>query len=84
MTTNRVAQAAGVSIGTLYEYFPHKQALADTLVGRHLAAGEALVAARVSRPRYDACPTVAEKVSEIVAGFLSLHREDPLLHRRLT
>src|SRR5947209_7506544 len=31
-TTNRIAAAAGVSIGTLYHYFPTKEALVETVV----------------------------------------------------
>jgi AcrR family transcriptional regulator len=31
-TTNRIAEAAGVSIGTLYHYFPTKEALIEALV----------------------------------------------------
>lgn len=27
LTTTRVAERAGVSVGTMYQYFPHKQAL---------------------------------------------------------
>jgi AcrR family transcriptional regulator len=33
-TTNKVAQAAGVSIGTLYHYFPSKEALIEAVVHR--------------------------------------------------
>ena len=33
-TTNRVAEAAGVSVGSLYQYFPSKEALVATLVER--------------------------------------------------
>ena len=36
-TTNRIAERAGVSIGTLYQYFPGKEALAVALLERHLA-----------------------------------------------
>lgn len=36
LTTNRIAEKAGVSIGTLYQYFPGKEALLYALVGRHL------------------------------------------------
>ena len=32
-TTNRIAETAGVSIGTLYQYFPSKEALVVALLG---------------------------------------------------
>ena len=34
LTTNRVAEVAGVSIGSLYEYFPNKQALVAATLAR--------------------------------------------------
>ena len=36
LTTTRVAERAGVSVGTLYQYFPHKQALFYALNERYL------------------------------------------------
>ena len=36
LTTTRVAARAGVSVGTVYQYFPHKQALMLALFERHL------------------------------------------------
>lgn len=39
-TTNRIAAEAGVSVGTLYEYFPDKQALLVALAERHLDEAE--------------------------------------------
>lgn len=38
LTTTRVAARAGVSVGTLYQYFPHKQALLYALNERYLDA----------------------------------------------
>jgi AcrR family transcriptional regulator len=36
LTTTRVAERAGVSVGTMYQYFPHKQALIYALNERYL------------------------------------------------
>ncbi len=36
LTTTRVAERAGVSVGTLYQYYPHKQALLYALNERYL------------------------------------------------
>jgi AcrR family transcriptional regulator len=36
-TTNHIAEAAGVSVGSLYQYFPNKDALLVALAERHLA-----------------------------------------------
>jgi AcrR family transcriptional regulator len=36
LTTTRVAYRAGVSVGTLYQYFPNKQALLRAVLERHL------------------------------------------------
>lgn len=36
LTTTRVAERAGVSVGTMYQYYPHKQALLFAVVERQL------------------------------------------------
>ncbi|ADV81401.1 TetR/AcrR family transcriptional regulator [Terriglobus saanensis] len=36
LTTTRVALRAGVSVGTLYQYFPNKSALLQAVIQRHL------------------------------------------------
>ena len=37
LTTTKVAARAGVSIGTLYQYFPNKSALLQAVLKRHLS-----------------------------------------------
>jgi AcrR family transcriptional regulator len=34
-STNRIAEAAGVSVGSLYQYFPGKEALVVAVMDRH-------------------------------------------------
>ena len=40
-TTNRIAERAGVSIGSLYQYFPNKTALYTAVSERHVTKLEA-------------------------------------------
>jgi len=62
LTTTRVARRAGVSVGTLYQYFPNKQALLFAVLERHLAMlAEAIEKACGENP----CAT-KEKVAETV------------------
>jgi AcrR family transcriptional regulator len=42
-STNRIALAAGVSVGSLYQYFPSKEALVAALVERHTESMMSLV-----------------------------------------
>src|SRR6202162_1443592 len=45
LTTTRVAERAGVSVGTLYQYYPNKQALLFAVLANHLTNVMATVAA---------------------------------------
>jgi AcrR family transcriptional regulator len=47
--TNAVAERAGVSIGTLYRYFPDKQAILVALARREMEAVNAVVASPLAR-----------------------------------
>ncbi|TMZ52891.1 TetR/AcrR family transcriptional regulator, partial [Klebsiella pneumoniae] len=40
-TTNKIAERAGVSIGSLYQYFPNKEALLAALAQEHLETATA-------------------------------------------
>jgi AcrR family transcriptional regulator len=45
LTTTRVAERAGVSVGTLYQYFPNRQALIRAVLERYLAEMSASIEA---------------------------------------
>jgi AcrR family transcriptional regulator len=51
LTTTRVAERAGVSVGTLYQYFPHKEALLASVLRRHLIAVVELVEGACEREK---------------------------------
>ncbi|WP_370678004.1 TetR/AcrR family transcriptional regulator [Pleomorphomonas sp. PLEO] len=66
LTTTRVAERAGVSVGTMYQYFPHKQALFYALNERYLDA----VAAKVEeacRARHGA--PIGQMVEALVTTY---------------
>jgi AcrR family transcriptional regulator len=50
LTTNYIASVAGVSIGTLYQYFADRQAIVDALVQRELEAIRKRVMESLSGP----------------------------------
>jgi AcrR family transcriptional regulator len=74
-TTNRVAEIAGVSIGSLYQYFPDKLALVEAIRQRHLH--EVL---EVLTP----CSTHADAwIAPWVDGIIATHAKNQTLHRIL-
>lgn len=48
VTTSRIAQVAGVSIGGLYRFFPDRQAIVDAVAVKHVEDLRALLEARFS------------------------------------
>ena len=69
LTTTRVADRAGVSVGTLYQYYPNKQALLYAVLQRHLArVGDAVEAAARSTHHAPLATMVAAVVEAFVRG----------------
>jgi AcrR family transcriptional regulator len=62
LTTTRVAHRAGVSVGTLYQYFPNKSALLQALLKEHLDG----VALAVEEACEAAQGATLEKIGEVV------------------
>jgi len=79
-STNKIAQAAGVSIGSLYQYFPSKEALVAAVLERHI--GEMMVLVRTSLARVATFP-LREAARELVRTMIEAHRIQPKLHRVL-
>lgn len=84
-TTNRVAELAGVSVGSLYQYFPNKRALVRALYDRHVADAE-----RLRPPPLQVPPggdgdgaTLTEVVVAAVAWHVAAHALEPRLHAEL-
>lgn len=77
-STNRIAAVAGVSIGSLYQYFPGKEALVTALVARHNREMLELLRGAMATV---ATLRVGEAVRLLVAAMIEAHRIDPELHR---
>jgi len=78
-TTNHIAERAGVSIGSLYQYFPNKEAILVTLAKRHVEiAGSMLLRlmAGLNLPETD----LTELLRLFIRSTLELHTGNPRLH----
>jgi len=79
-STNRIAEVAGVSVGSLYQYFPSKESLVAALIDRHnqevMQAVQGELAEAVNLP-------MEQAVRKLVSVAVRAHRIDPKLHRVL-
>lgn len=81
MTTNHVAEKAGVSVGSLYQYFPNKESLVAELERRHHA--ELRAAFEEAYPRAEVLG-IAEMVDVMIRATIRAHTINPELHRVLS
>lgn len=79
-TTNRIATAAGVSVGSLYQYFPSKDAIAVELLRRYREGLVELIGSRLGAATPE---TFASVVRELLADLLQAEGINPALHRVL-
>lgn len=77
-STNRIAAVAGVSVGSLYQYFPNKEALVSALVARH--SREMLQLLRGALHNV-ATLDLESALRELIRAMIEAHRIDPALHR---
>jgi len=81
VTTNRIAEAAGVSIGSVYQYFPDKRAIFKALHDRHVD--------EISRHIDDclvahATAPIEDFVRALIEALVEAHATDPEFHELMT
>ena len=79
-STNRIAERAGTSVGSLYQYFPNKDAIVAAVQRRHHADFSAVMAAAFAEAAGQPLETA---VRRLVRASLEAHLVDPDLHRTL-
>ena len=79
-STNRIAKVAGVSIGSLYQYFPGKEALVLALVQQHC---DEMIQLLVTSVESLADVPLHAAVRTYVRAMLDAHAVDPELHQVL-
>ncbi|WP_410639042.1 TetR/AcrR family transcriptional regulator [Amycolatopsis sp. lyj-346] len=74
LTTTRVAAEAGVSVGTLYQYLPDRDAIAEALAEVYLTRLEELMNSFAERAARE---TWTDPVGLLVDAFAGLYRAEP-------
>ncbi|MEQ1502239.1 MAG: TetR/AcrR family transcriptional regulator [Myxococcota bacterium] len=76
-STNRIARAAGVSVGSVYQYFPNKEALVLALATRH---ANQMVGMFVGAAADLAGAPIEHAIPVFVRMMFDAHRVEPELH----
>jgi AcrR family transcriptional regulator len=78
LTTNRIAEVAGVSIGSLYQYFPNKEAVAAALIDRYVAkfigAATQLVTTNTAADPITIVNAIGVAVAQLFRSHQPVHR----------
>ena len=74
-STNRIAAAAGISPGSLYQYFPNKDAIAAAVIDRYSDQLSERVAARVSERLSKPAPDYVRESIAALLDALDVHPE---------
>jgi AcrR family transcriptional regulator len=80
LTTNRIAEVAGVSIGSVYQYFPDKQAIFAALHQRHIDQIDRMVQDTLVEHAASSLETLMRAMIE---AMVEAHTTDPELYELL-
>jgi len=78
-TTNRIAERAGVSVGTIYQYFANKEEVFDALICREI---EGLLEV-LHRVEFDPDESLAEALRRLLELLVRARPDAPVLYRSL-
>jgi AcrR family transcriptional regulator len=76
ITTNRIAETAGVSIGSVYQYFPNKRAIFIALHDRHIGQVDGVMQRRMVESEG---ATLEGLIASLIDGMIEAHTVDPEL-----
>ncbi|GAA4426835.1 TetR/AcrR family transcriptional regulator [Acidovorax lacteus] len=82
LTTNRIAERAGVSVGSLYQYFPSKEAIVTALLDRHCTQVMRELDALLAQALHEHWPT-EQQVRRYVRHYLQAFGGGPESERAL-
>jgi AcrR family transcriptional regulator len=80
VTTNRIAEVAGVSIGSVYQYFPDKGAIFSALHQRHIQEIDRIVQTTLVE---HAGSSIDERIRALVEAMIDAHTPDTELYELL-
>lgn len=81
-TTNHIAERAGVSVGSLYQYFPNKDAILVALVEQHMRTTTAALGAMTAQALEERWE-LKTMLERFVQATVALHTAAPRLHHVL-
>jgi AcrR family transcriptional regulator len=81
LTTNAIAERAGVNIGSLYQYFPNKEAIVAELQRRHVVQVREKLTSTFPQLREQ--PSLREALTVLVRAMVDEHRVAPAVHRAI-
>jgi AcrR family transcriptional regulator len=80
ITTNRIAEVAGVSIGSVYQYFPDKQAIFIALHRRHIDQVDRIIQTKLVE---HASAPLDDLMRAMIEAMIEAHTPDPELYHLL-